>query len=79
MILGLIGLGVGAAAYSSFTYNSHQIASGSALDNATNQALVSSQFGTAIGGFIGGIIFFVIGLLLMFFGYQGKSKKEKAA
>ena len=79
LIGGLIGLAVGGIAYGNYSYNSHQIASGNALDNATNQALLSAQFGDAIGGIIGGIIFVVIGLVLVIVGFKGKSKKEKMA
>ncbi|EQB71284.1 MAG: hypothetical protein AMDU1_APLC00030G0001 [Thermoplasmatales archaeon A-plasma] len=79
LIIGIIALGFGAAAYSHFSYNQRQITNGNALNNATNQALVSAQLGGAIGGFIGGVIFFVIGLVLMIVGFKGKNKKEKLA
>ena len=79
LIVGVIALGVGGVAYSHFSYNQQQIASGLASNNATNQAIVSTQLADAIGGFVGGVIFFVIGLVLMIVGFKGKSKNEKLA
>ena len=79
LIVGVIALGFGGVAYSHYSYNSQQIASGLASNNATNQALVSAQLGGAIAGFVGGVIFFVIGLVLMIVGFKGKGKKEKLA
>jgi putative Mn2+ efflux pump MntP len=38
---------------------------------------VSIQFANDVGGFIGGVIFLVIGLVLMIIGFKGQSKKEK--
>ncbi len=79
LIIGVALLGFGAVAYGHYSYNSTQIANGNALNNATNNALVSTQFGDAVAGFIGGVIFFVIGLVLMIIGFKGQSKKEKKA
>ena len=79
LIIGLLLLGFGAVAYSSYSNNSALLSVGLASDNATNQALVSAQFADAVGGFIGGVIFFVVGLVLMIVGFKGQSKKEKKA
>ena len=76
-IIGVLLLGFGGVAYGSYLHNSAQIANGNAPNNSTNNALVSTQFGDAAGGFVGGVIFFVIGLVLMIMGFKGQSKKEK--
>lgn len=77
LIIGISGLVFGGAAYGSYSHNSNMISSGAVPDNATNQALVSTQFALAMGGLIGGGAFFVIGVVLVIIGFKGKSKKEK--
>jgi putative Mn2+ efflux pump MntP len=58
-------------------YNQQQISNGSALNNVTNQALVSIQFGDAITDFVGGVILFIVGLVLMIIGFKNKEKVSK--
>ena len=77
LIIGVIALAFGGVAYSHYSYNQQQISNGSALNNATNQALVSTQFGDAIAGFIGGVILFIVGLVLMIIGFKNKEKDSK--
>ena len=64
LIIGILFLGFGGAAYLHYTSNSEMISSGLAPNNATNTALVNTQFSDALIGFIIGLIFFVIGLVL---------------
>jgi uncharacterized membrane protein HdeD (DUF308 family) len=79
LIIGVIALGFAAVAYSHFSYNQAQISSGNAWNNATNQALLSTQLSDAIAGFISGVTFFIVGIVLTIVGFKGKSKKEKEA
>lgn len=78
LIVGIFAFGFGGIAYSRYSSNSLLIASGLASNSAANQSLVNTQFGDAIGGFLIGVIFFVVGLVLMIIGFRGKSKKETA-
>ena len=77
IIIGVVLLGFGAVSYVNYSYNSTLISSHQGSNTPTNIALVSTQFGDAVGGFLAGVIFFVIGLTLMILGFNCQSKKEK--
>ena len=72
LIIGILSLGFGGIAYLHYTSNSEMIASGLAPNNATNTALVNTQFSDAMIGFIIGLIFFVIGLILIIVGFGSR-------
>ncbi len=77
VILGVLALGVAGVAYNNYLTETQQIANNPFLDTSANRALVGAAFADAVGGFIGGVIFFIIGLVLTIIGFKGKSKKEK--
>lgn len=78
LIIGIIYFGFGVIAYTHITHCSLNQTHIPYLLNGSHSELTNRPYlEDAIGGFIAGVIFSVIGLVLLIVGFKGKSKKEK--